>query len=140
MRTGYTVVSLKRSSWQAHRLIWLMVYGEDPGPHEIDHINGDRSDNRLINLRLATAAQNRQNSSARRGRQLPKGVKKNKGRYGARITCEKTVHWLGTYDTPEEAHEAYRKAANALHGEFAGPTTVRPDLTQPSCPIASASH
>jgi hypothetical protein len=106
-------------------LIWVIVHDVDPAHLEIDHINGDRSDNRLNNLRLATVSQNRQNSSARKGRDLPKGVKRNKGRFGARVTCNKTVHWLGTYDTPEEAHAVYMAAVKELHGDFAGPPSVR---------------
>ena len=57
---GYIVVSIDSRRYVAHRLAWLYVYGVWP-LGDIDHINGDKSDNRIANLRLATRAQNMQN-------------------------------------------------------------------------------
>jgi len=57
---GYIVIFFKKKIYQAHRLAWLYVHGYMP-PQQIDHINRDRSDNRLINLRLATHSLNNQN-------------------------------------------------------------------------------
>ena len=93
--------------------------GEDPGEMEVDHKDRDRQNNRWDNLRLATVSQNRMNCGIKSRSGLPKGVKFNKGRYGARIVVDKVDHWLGTFDTPEEACQAYKAAANDLHGEFA---------------------
>lgn len=65
-KRGYLRVMIGNSQYRAHRLIWKLVYGEDPPPSmEIDHINRDPSDNRLSNLRLATARQNNFNSDNR---------------------------------------------------------------------------
>lgn len=58
---GYLVVSIDGTYYKLHRLIWLYVYGKSP-ESQIDHINGDPADNRLINLREATSSQNRSNS------------------------------------------------------------------------------
>jgi hypothetical protein len=61
---GYLRVKWGQSHYRVHRLIWKLVYGEDPTEGiEIDHINRDRTDNRLANLRLATPSENANNSS-----------------------------------------------------------------------------
>ena len=57
---GYRQVSFGGRIFSVHRLIWVMHYGSSPNG-EVDHINGDRSDNRICNLRLATSSQNNQN-------------------------------------------------------------------------------
>jgi hypothetical protein len=90
-------------------------------PNDVDHINGVRDDNRWTNLRLATRAENLRNMKAKTNKTGLKGVYLNAGRYTARIRHNYTSHYLGRFDTPEEAHAAYRKAADALHGEFANP-------------------
>ena len=107
---------------RAHRLAWYVTYGVDPGELEVDHINGDPADNRLCNLRLATHAENSRNrrkhvcrADGLKGAYWHKGT----GRWIAQVTKDGTHHWLGSYDTPEEAHAAYVAAANELHGEFA---------------------
>ena len=57
---GYMTVKIINSTYMLHRVIWLWVYGEFP-PHDIDHINGDRADNRLVNLRAVTRQENMKN-------------------------------------------------------------------------------
>jgi len=105
----------------AHRVIWKLVTGEDPVGLEVDHIDGDRTNNAWHNLRLATSANNGHN----RGRQSNnksgfKGVSLHvQGRWVARIKANGTHQHIGLYDTPEEAHAAYLAAAERLHGEFA---------------------
>jgi len=81
---------------------------------QTDHINGDRLDNRKANLRLATAAQNTQNT--KRGPLV--GVRKEGGKWAASIQANRQKTRLGTFDTPAEAAQAYRAAAEKLHGEF----------------------
>lgn len=61
---GYLQVRLYGRKYMAHRLAWLLTHGVWP-PNEIDHINGNRSDNRICNLRLATSGENKQNISRR---------------------------------------------------------------------------
>lgn len=113
---GYRQISLRGKVFGEHRLAWAHHYSEQP-PEQIDHINGDRSDNRICNLRAAT---NRLNSCNRRTARALKGVERlPSGRWGARIGSNGQSFYLGTFDTPEQAHVAYRKAASALHGEFA---------------------
>ena len=87
---------------------------------EIDHVNGDPGDDRLINLREATHAQNQANR--RKGlHSVQKGVKRSRSgnRWEARLIVNQSYRHLGTFDTPEEAHRAYRIAATAAFGEFA---------------------
>lgn len=61
-RHGYKVIYIDRRQYKAHRLAWLYVNGEFP-PEQIDHINRDREDNRICNLRCATRTENNQNLS-----------------------------------------------------------------------------
>lgn len=84
----------------------------------VDHINHDTLDNRRRNLRLASRAQNQMNRRTV-ARALPKGVRLHRGRFDAQIKLHGVRHWLGSFDTPEEAHAAYASAAARLHGEFA---------------------
>jgi hypothetical protein len=61
---GYTQVCLGLRRFKAHRLAWYLHHGEDPGALQVDHINRNRSDNRICNLRLVDAKGNRANSPA----------------------------------------------------------------------------
>lgn len=72
---GYRLVRLG-AQFYAHRLIWALVTGEDPGRLQIDHINGDTSDNRWDNLRLVTHSENQKNrkDNFRRGNDSTGGV------------------------------------------------------------------
>lgn len=116
-RNGYREISFSQKVYSAHRLAWRLHYGEWPDKM-LDHINGDRSDNRLSNLRLATNSQNMMNRGSTRP-DMPKGVFREGQRYRAQIRANKVRYQLGTYSTPEEAHAAYCEAAKRLHGEFA---------------------
>jgi hypothetical protein len=100
----------------AHRLAWLYVYGFMP-KQQIDHINGDPSDNRITNLRDVSDIENKQNirkpKAGNKSGYL--GVAPNKKRWFAKITVNRQQICLGTYDTPEEAYQAYVAAKRRLH-------------------------
>lgn len=106
--------------WE-HRLAWAFVHGAYPDGL-IDHINGDRSDNRIENLRQATAETNAANSKTRSDNTSGyKGVSWNRraqkwqvfiGGSGGRV-------YLGLFSNPKAAHEAYLMAAKKRFGEFA---------------------
>jgi hypothetical protein len=86
-----------------------MVYGVDPGNNEIDHINRQRDDNRLSNLRLVTPRQNNFNKGAR-------GFYKTaSGKYQAKIKLAGQRVLLGLYDCPLMARMAYEDAKKTLH-------------------------
>jgi hypothetical protein len=119
-RDGYRVIKIEGQYWYAHRLAWFLAYGHISD--QLDHINGDRDDNRLANLREANASQNTINQK-RRSDNLSgfKGVylQRGRNRWRARIRADGQVHDLGYFDTAEEAHQAYSEAAARIHGLFA---------------------
>jgi hypothetical protein len=84
-----------------------------------DHINHDTLDNRRENLRITTCGGNAKNQHRHRDNSIGlKGVSRNHKRYQSTIMVDGVKVYLGTCDTPEEAHALYCDAANKLHGEF----------------------
>ena len=114
---GYRKICIGGRPYKAHRIIWLWQTGVDPLDQQVDHKDQDKANNAWSNLRLATSRQNRSNRFAK-SRELPKGVSVKRQRYLAQIMVNYVNHYLGTFDTPEEAHQAYCEAAVLLHGEF----------------------
>ncbi|MBZ9873106.1 HNH endonuclease [Mesorhizobium sp. BR1-1-9] len=120
-RDGYVRIGFRFKQFSAHRIAWRIVTGKWP-TQEIDHINNNRADNRIENLRLADRSQNSSNRHYNRPKHnLPRGVYLNEWsqRYFARIYHLGKQQSLGTYDTPEQAAEAYAIAAQKLFGAFA---------------------
>ena len=86
----------------------------------IDHINGNRLDNRKCNLRVATHSQNAQNRTLKVERELPRGVCRAKnGKFNARINCKGRYYGLGTFNSPEAAAKVYDTKARELYGPHA---------------------
>lgn len=128
MHTGYIRININKNSYAAHRLAWLMYYGVEPDGF-IDHANGDRSDNRIANLRLATREQNAWNANQyKNNRTGLKGVHYNSRdkRYIAQITKSGKRICLGSFTDKHEAHSAYTRAADLLHGEFSSTKRKNP--------------
>ncbi len=122
---GYRIGNLQKVGLKAHRVIWAMVHGEWP-EHDIDHINGCRSDNRLVNLRHATRAQNLSNQRVVTGSSGYKGVKLFGTSWVASYShMNKGVH-VGCYGCPTKAAIEYDKAVILARGEFAVPNLLRP--------------
>ena len=117
-KLGYVAINLDGQMYLAHVLIWKIVTGCEP-VGDIDHKDGDGSNNKFDNLREATRTQNMMNQ--KRWGKMPKGVRLHRptGRYAARIKLSGRDHSLGYFDTPEKAHAAYCAAAKEHFGDFA---------------------
>lgn len=118
---GYWSLGIDKRKYQAHRLAWLYVYGAWPDG-EVDHINRDRQDNRIQNLRLASREQNGANCSLSRSN--TSGVKgvtwcKRSGKWKAAIMVKRNRLNLGYYDSVANAAAAYDSAAARAFGCFA---------------------
>lgn len=105
---GYIIGEIDSVKYAAHRLIWKWFYGSDP--HEIDHVNRCRNDNRIWNLRNVSRSGNHCNRGYVRG-----WTKQPSGKYYALIGVHGKQHYLGSFSTEEEARAAYEEAAARLH-------------------------
>lgn len=113
---GYIVINLRGKNYYAHVLAIVYMTGEYPSGHT-DHRNGDRSDNRIDNLRATTASVNGQNrrSATKSSSTGLLGVHRKRNKFRARITVDRKEYHLGSFDTAEEAHTAYLNAKRQLH-------------------------
>ena len=114
---GYIQISILGGVYKAHRIAWLLQYGEWPNGF-IDHINHKTDDNRLSNLRVVDAVLNGQNKIKALSHSSHGflGVKKAQdGRYESRICVRGKRIALGRYSTPEEAHAKYLEAKRKFH-------------------------
>ena len=123
LRGGYIRVLFKRQKMLAHRLAWLFITKSDPGELTIDHIDGDKTNNRADNLRLATRNQQMWNREARGWAAV-----KN-GRYRAEIRHNGELVRLGHHSSAEQARAAYVEACVKLRGEWA-PNCYTDDVPQ----------
>lgn len=122
---GYVAVKIGKAAYKAHRIAWAMHHGEYPPKGEfVDHINRDKADNSISNLRLASRSENginRPNPSNNTSGH--KGVtaypwSKNKP-WVAKIGVDNIKHHIGYFATFEEACVAYQVASRRLYGIFA---------------------
>ena len=114
---GYLRTCIDYKEYRVHRLIWFYHYGE--WPMYLDHINGDRLDNRIENLRPCSMQENNFNRKSLGGSSSQyKGVSQFRNKWRARFTFNgKEIH-IGTFDTELEAAKAYDLATANIHKNF----------------------
>ncbi len=118
---GYIRVWLNGRLTPGHRIAFALHFGRWPSA-QIDHKNGDRADNRIANLREATAAENARNARTRHDNKSGiKGVcwHKDTGKWHASISVNGRQRYLGVFETKQAAADVRQRAAGELHGEFA---------------------
>lgn len=114
---GYGQVGIDGKHYRTHRLVWLLVHGEWP-EHEIDHIDQNKMNNRIENLRPATPSENQHNKGLRRDNSTGyPGVtfNKAKNKFMAQISVKGKHIYLGLFATAEEAYRAYQLAKIKFH-------------------------
>lgn len=116
---GYIAFTLDSKKYFAHRLAWLYVHKKLP-EHDIDHIDGNRSNNKIKNLRDIPRSSNLENSAKAKSSNKSTGLigaylHKKTGKFTSRIQVDKKDNYLGSYDTAQLAHEAYMNAKKKLH-------------------------
>jgi hypothetical protein len=114
-RQGYLVIRHDGKDYMAHRVVWYMHHGSEPDG-SLDHINRDKTDNRIDNLRISNPlaqAQNRRHS----------GVRKRKKPHHAHqvsISVDGKVHYVGSEFCPVLAHMMYIDAKRKIHPNYVG--------------------
>lgn len=118
---GYVYISLEGVLYKAHRLAWLYVFGEIPNG-DLDHKDGDRSNNAISNLRLATQHQNMWNSQKLKSNSSGvKGVSfdKSSGKWVGRIKAQGKIVFNQYFDSLEQAQAEIERFREKVHGEYA---------------------
>jgi len=118
-KDGYVRMNFNGRVERAHRLAYLLQ-GLSLPP-QVDHINGDRSDNRWCNLRAATNTENQYNrrGTSKVGNKKGAFYNRQKKQWYSMIRVAGKRIYLGTFESEEAAHAAYATAALSQHGEFA---------------------
>jgi len=116
---GYKQVKIAGRIYAQHRIAFLLLYGWLPD--EIDHINGNKQDNRAENLRGTTRSGNAQNIHRTKGKSglLGASLERRRGHYTSQISVGGRHLYLGSFETPEQAHAAYIAAKIKHHPMYA---------------------
>ena len=122
LENGYIQVQVDGVRYMAHRIVFKMVSGNDPGKLQIDHIDRNKKNNSPSNLRLATNAQNKQNtvSANRNSKSGIRGVSWDNGKkkWRASIKVDGKTKYIGRFFSASDAEDAHTKARIKLFGEF----------------------
>lgn len=134
-KAGYVRIRHNGKVEYVHRLIWEHVHGPIPKGMHIDHINGDKSDNRIANLRLATPTENAQNRHSTAGVSLCKTT----GKWLAQIGNRGQRHFLGRFVDRADAEQAYATAAALLHTHNPKAKKETPESCEPRGSVKETS-
>jgi hypothetical protein len=116
---GYRRISIKGREYPAHKVIWMWMTGTYP-LNDIDHIDGDRSNNSWTNLRLSTRSQNLMNQGRKPNNKSGfKGVTSRGGSHSAQFRIGGKIVRIGSFSTAREAAEAYDREVVKYQGQFA---------------------
>lgn len=110
---GGIIIEYDGRRWHASRLAWYFIHGSFPRLL-VDHINGDRGDNRKNNLREVSLRENNQNKKVHRNGRLVGTYRRPNGKWSAKIKINLKTFHLGTYDTEQEAADKYQEALACL--------------------------
>jgi hypothetical protein len=111
-KKGYVSVNYDGKKYKAHRIIWMMMTGEDPGELTIDHADRHKANNIWTNLRLATGSQQEHNKDH-------KGVQETPWGWSVRIMANGIRRTVGTFKTKSEALRMYQEHCVLRDKEFA---------------------
>lgn len=117
---SYLTMKVAGTVYYAHRIAWLYHYGEWPNGF-VDHIDEDRTNNAIENLRIATPSQNAARRPTQRSIAPSRGVFPHGTGYVARLHHDGKREYLGYFSTAAEAQAVYEAKAKEIHGEFAHP-------------------
>lgn len=117
-KQGYVRVGFNHKSMLAHRIVYLMHYGY--APEFVDHIDGDKQNNTIENLRPATRAQNQLNAKLRKDSATKlKNVTKHRNKWQVRMRINGVLMHIGVFDDIELASFVASEYRDKYHGEFA---------------------
>ena len=128
-RVGYIRCRVNKKSLLVHRIIYAMFNGDVMPEHDVDHVDRDKLNNRIENLRPATRGQNVVNSKVRSDNPYGyKGVTYHKasGKYAAQTMKDQVRIHIGLFDTPEQAATAYNQKIEELFGDYAVKNVIKP--------------
>lgn len=115
---GHRQIIINKTCYRAHHIAWCIMTGE--WPEQVDHIDNDRANNKWLNLRKASSAENMFNRVMNKNNSTGyKGVCKRRSKYEAQIQVNGSKVSLGTFTDPLEAAKAYDAAALKYFGKFA---------------------
>ena len=122
--SGYCRIKFKNRLYLTHRIAYYMYHGIEPREKLIDHIDGDKINNKINNLRLATGSQNNMNRSMLGSNNTSGAIGvhwyKRERKWCARVTVDGVQKFLGYFINKEDAIKTRKEAAIKYHGEFRG--------------------